>query len=292
MARINKYLGPTGLTELINLIQADFQKKQDWLQFPEMPDPALYTGKVVQYTGITDPLTFTKGFFYYSTGLEWAMVNTASAVEVVAQLPAWDDAVDGLIYYVSTESACYIKGSVAGQWFNIAGGDVYSFEIVAALPAWASANPKLIYMVPSDDGTTVTGYIRKDTANQWYQLGGGSVSGFKIVNSLPSWSTADENILYLVPDATTLVGYVKDVNTPNQFYQLCTESLEYVQVVQSRPLFASADAGVIYVVPDADTGITAYIKVNGHSDWDTFGGDVTEGISTADIDDIWEEVFG
>ena len=82
MARINKYLGPTGLTELINLIQADFQKKQDWLQFPEMPDPALYTGKVVQYTGITDPLTFTKGFFYYSTGLEWAMVNTASAVEM------------------------------------------------------------------------------------------------------------------------------------------------------------------------------------------------------------------
>ena len=62
---VNKYLGPTGLTELINLIQADFQKKQDWMQFPEMPAAADYPGKVVQFTGVTDA-DFTKGFFYYS----------------------------------------------------------------------------------------------------------------------------------------------------------------------------------------------------------------------------------
>lgn len=217
---VNKYLGPTGLTELINLIQADFQKKQDWMQFPEMPDATLYHGKVVQFTGITDD-TYTKGFFYYSTGLEWVNIAVSSSVKVCATLPAWDEAKPGFIYYVTSEHACYIKGSERDIWLDIAGGDSKSFEIVDALPDWPAADPMYIYMVPSVDGSTVTGYIKDvKTTDKFYQLGGGSVKGFELVMTLPDYADANPEVLYLVINGTKLTGYVKDINTADQFFEL------------------------------------------------------------------------
>lgn len=170
---VNKYLGPTGLTELINLIQADFQKKQDWVQFPEMPAAAEYVGKVVQYTGITND-TYTKGFFYYSTGLEWVGISVASAVEIVDALPAYD-----------------------------------------------AADPKIIYMVVSDDDI-VTGYIKDaNITGKFYQIGGGSVKGFELVVTLPSYADADPDVLYLVPDdAGLLSAYKKDPDTAGEFFEL------------------------------------------------------------------------
>lgn len=219
MSKINKYLGPTGLTELINLIQADFQKKQDWMQFPEMPDATLYHGKVVQYTGITDD-TYTKGFFYYSTGLEWVNIAISNAVEVSTVLPDWDTAKDGVIYYVSSEGTCYIKGSEKDTWLDIAGTNK-SFEIVTALPAYDDADPLIIYMVPAADGSTVTGYIKDaNTAGKFYQLGGGSVKGFELVVTLPAYADADPDILYLLVNGTKLAGYVKNVNEAGEFYEL------------------------------------------------------------------------
>jgi hypothetical protein len=262
--KTNKYLGPVGLTELINLIQADFQKKQDWMQFPEMPDPSLYTGKVVQYTGITDPLTYTKGYFYYSTGLEWVMVNTTSAVEICAVLPLWDEAKNGTLYYVTSESALYLKGNVRDEWLNVAGGDNKSFEIVAELPAWAAADPKLIYMVPADDGSTVTGYIKSGTAGKFYQLGGGSVKGFEIVTSLPGWSAADANTLYLVISGDKLTGYVKDINQPNHFYELGAEAEPAFEVVAALPTWASASEDKIYFLKD-NGKLKGYIKDPDHN---------------------------
>lgn len=217
---VNKYLGPIGLTELINLIQADFQKKQDWMQFPEMPDATLYSGKVVQFTGITDS-TYTKGFFYYSTGLEWVSISMSSAVEVRSVLPLWDDAKASTIYYVTSESACYIKGSERDTWLNITGGDNKSFEIVSALPVWDAADPMLIYMVPAADGSTVTGYIKDaNTTGKFYQLGGGSVKGFELVVTLPAYADADPGVLYLVINGTKLAGYVKNINEAGEFYEL------------------------------------------------------------------------
>ena len=269
--RQNKYLGPIGLTELINLIQADFQKKQDWMQFPEMPDAALYTGKVVQYTGITDPLTYTKGFFYYSNGLEWTMVNVASAVEVCAVLPMWDEAKDGTIYYVTSESACYIKGSVPNEWLNIAGGDNKSFEIVATLPAYDAADPKIIYMVVDDD-YTVTGYIKSGTAGRFYQLGGGSVSGFKVVTALPDWSTADTNLLYLVPDGKYVIGYVKNPNELNEFWQLGSDALAPFEVVATLPAWSTAKADKIYFVKTpGKKELKGFVKNEDEGGWNKFG---------------------
>ena len=181
---VNKYLGPTGLTELINLIQADFQKKQDWMQFPEMPAAADYPGKVVQFTGVTDA-NFTKGFFYYSTGLEWTMISVASGVEVVDQLPDWSFAKDGIIYYVTSEPAGYIRNaSVPDKWYNITSDDSKPFEIIATLPAWGDADPDILYLVPDENG--LLSAYKKDSARtgKFFELSGNDTIAMKDIENI------------------------------------------------------------------------------------------------------------
>ena len=286
---VNKYLGPTGLTELINLIQADFQKKQDWMQFPEMPAAADYPGKVVQFTGVTDA-DFTKGFFYYSTGLEWTMISVASAVEVVDQLPDWSIAKDGIIYYVTSEPACYIRNtSVTGEWFNITDDDSKSFEIVATLPAWDAADPMLIYMVPATDGSTVTGYIKDaNTTGKFYQLGGSSVKSFELVATLPSYADASPDILYLVTNGTKLVGYVKDVNTVGQFFELgaAPDPVPAFEIVDALPQWDNADPSTIYFKADGNI-LTGYIKKTGTiGTWCTLGDTIDTALSATSTNPV------
>ena len=286
---VNKYLGPTGLTELINLIQADFQKKQDWMQFPEMPAAADYPGKVVQFTGVTDA-DFTKGFFYYSTGLEWTMISVASAVEVVDQLPDWSIANDGIIYYVTSEPACYIRNTSApGEWFNITNDDSKSFEIVATLPAWDAADPMLIYMVPATDGSTVTGYIKDaNTTGKFYQLGGSSVKSFELVVALPSYADASPDILYLVTNGTKLVGYVKDVNTVDQFFELgaAPDPVPAFEIVDTLPQWTAADPNTIYFKADGNV-LTGYIKKTGTiGTWCTLGDTIDTALSATSTNPV------
>ena len=286
---VNKYLGPTGLTELINLIQADFQKKQDWMQFPEMPAAVDYPGKVVQFTGVTDA-DFTKGFFYYSTGLEWTMISVASAVEVVDQLPDWTIAKDGIIYYVTSEPACYIRNaSVSGEWFNITNDDSKSFEIVATLPAWDAADPMLIYMVPATDGSTVTGYIKDaNTTGKFYQLGGSSVKSFELVVALPSYADASPDILYLVTNGTKLVGYVKDVNTVGQFFELgaAPDPVPAFEIVDTLPQWTNADPNTIYFKADGNV-LTGYIKKTGTiGTWCTLGDTIDTTLSATSTNPV------
>ena len=286
---VNKYLGPTGLTELINLIQADFQKKQDWMQFPEMPAAADYPGKVVQFTGVTDA-DFTKGFFYYSTGLEWTLISVVSAVEVVDQLPDWTIAKNGIIYYVTSEPACYIRNaSVSGEWFNITGDDSKSFEIVATLPAWDAADPMLIYMVPATDGSTVTGYIKDaNTTGKFYQLGGSSVKSFELVVALPSYADANPDILYLVTNGTKLVGYVKDVNTVGQFFELgaAPDPVPAFEIVDALPQWTNADPNTIYFKADGNV-LTGYIKKTGTiGTWCTLGDTIDTALSATSTNPV------
>ena len=286
---VNKYLGPTGLTELINLIQADFQKKQDWMQFPEMPAAADYPGKVVQFTGVTDA-DFTKGFFYYSTGLEWTMISVASAVEVVDQLPDWSIANDGIIYYVTSEPACYIRNTSApGEWFNITNDDSKSFEIVTTLPAWDAADPMLIYMVPATDGSTVTGYIKDaNTTGKFYQLGGSSVKSFELVVALPSYADASPDILYLVTNGTKLVGYVKDVNTVGQFFELgaAPDPVPAFEIVDALPQWTAADPNTIYFKANGNV-LTGYIKKTGTiGTWCTLGDTIDTALSATSTNPV------
>lgn len=250
---VNRYLGPIGLTELINLIQADFQKKQDWIQFPIMPPAVEYTGKVVQFTGITDG-NYTKGFFYYSTGLEWTLVNVVSAVEVVGTLPAFDTAENGILYYQTSDSGLYTKG--ATTWLNITGGDTTAFEIVAALPEWTAASPKRFYIVV--DGDNATMYARGAVVGKWYQLGGGSIKAFEIVASVPAWTDADANIMYLVPTGLILKAYIKNVNSTGQFYELGAEAKAF-EVVAELPAWSTAKDNIIYFTVD-NNKLKGYIK--------------------------------
>ena len=131
-----KYIGLTSVAELIQLMQNDLGKKQDWTQFPTMPSPSDYIGKVVQYTGATDN-DYTKGYFYYSNGLCWAQANVMSAVVVrKTSLPDWGLADPGLIYYVAATNKAYIRDNeTTGNWFNIAGsGNDTAFKVVNSLP--------------------------------------------------------------------------------------------------------------------------------------------------------------
>lgn len=66
----NKYIGVQGLEELIALTKNNLAKKADTLQFDVMPDPVKYTGKVVQYVGVSD-VSYTRSHFYYSDGTRW-----------------------------------------------------------------------------------------------------------------------------------------------------------------------------------------------------------------------------
>ena len=263
----------TGLTELINLIQADFQKKQDWVQFPEMPAAADYPGKVVQFTGVTDA-DFTKGFFYYSTGLEWTMISVASAVEVVGRIPDWSTAKDGIIYYVTSESACYIRNSsVPGEWLNIAGGDNAAFEIVSSLPAWDAANPKMIYIAVSGD--EVTTFVRSSTPGKWYQLSSNTVKAFEIVANVPAWVSAAADVIYMVPNGTTLKAYIKNVNIMGSFYSLGSESKTF-EVVTVLPAWTTADENIIYFLIE-DGKLIGNIKNPALTDaWYTIGGETAK----------------
>lgn len=289
MAKTNKYLGPTGLTELINLIQADFQKKQDWTQFTKMPDATLYTGKVVQYTGISNN-TYAKGHFYYSNGFTWVYIAISDAVEVCAVLPPWDEASVGLIYYVTSESACYIRGSETDEWLNIAGGESTSFEIVDELPAWEAADPKIIYMVPATDNSTVTGYIKDaNTTDSFYQLGAATETAFEIVDELPDYESASADKIYFVRDSQNnykFTGLIKD-ETIDDWCDI--SSLGTFELVGAIPPYERADPNVLYLVVDG-TKITGYVKnIDVSGQFYTLG--ETDAITTEDIDDIFEEVF-
>lgn len=282
---VNKYLGPTGLTELINLIQADFQKKQDWMQFPEMPAAANYPGKVVQFTGITGA-SYTKGFFYYSTGLEWTMMSVTSAVEVVSQLPDWATAKDGIIYYVTSESASYIRNASApGEWLNITGGDNAAFEIVSALPSWDAANPKMIYIVVSDDEATT--FVRSSTPGKWYQLSGNTVKAFEIVTALPVWSDADENIIYFLLKDGKLVGNIKNTTSFDAWYTIGGETAN-IEYVDALPAYIDAEADTLYVVNESGI-LNLYTKGDTAGQWNELASH--EGIPIDDIDDAFDEIF-
>ena len=156
---------------------------------------------------------------------------------------------------------------------NIAGGDNKSFEIVATLPAWAAANPNIIYLVPADDGSTVTGYVKSGTTGKFYQLGGGSVKGFELVVTLPGWTAADENILYLVINGDKLTGFVKDINTPNHFFELGAETEDPFEIVDTLPAWATASDKKIYFLKDGNK-LSGRIKDPDHNNtWFTFGSD-------------------
>lgn len=126
MAKKNKYMGVTATQELINLIKADFAKKQDILQFIELPPVAQHVGRIYEYVGETT-LHFVNGHFYRSTGFEWKEVYTAldgRTWQYVTVLPSYDEADFATLYAVADEAngtfAVYIKSETSPTFLSLA----------------------------------------------------------------------------------------------------------------------------------------------------------------------------
>lgn len=175
MAKKNKYMGKTATQELINLIQDDFAKKQDIIQFVEMPSYVQFVGRTVQYVGETTA-EFIQGHLYHSTGFAWTEVYKnldGKTWQLTDTLPVWADAEFNVVYYVPNEYnelTAYIKKDAGG--FYALGGNG-SWVIVSTLPDWADARDDIIYFV--DDGVALKLYIKDpNTTDAWHELSGGS----------------------------------------------------------------------------------------------------------------------
>lgn len=170
-----KYLGIDGLERLIDLTQNELAARQTWIQFPDMPPAEKSPGKVVQYTGITNN-KYTKGYFYQSNGSSWQQVSVTSAIVFCKdRLPSWVLAEPGVIYFVATENATYLKDNeTEGHWFNLTEGKEAgsTFKVVNKLPTWLEASDKIIYLLIKDNTNYVIGYIKSEETGKYLCLGG------------------------------------------------------------------------------------------------------------------------
>lgn len=173
-----KYLGVQGLEELIAITKNNFAKKADTLQFDVMPDPANYTGKVVQYVGVSDE-SYTRSHFYYSDGTRWTGETISDEqtikIKIVYALPDWISADPQVLYVLKgTENkllSLYVKNTaVNDSWYTTESSG--SFAIVDDLPEWYAADHNTIYFKAEGSDAALTGYIKNTGASDaWYTVG-------------------------------------------------------------------------------------------------------------------------
>jgi len=178
-----KYLGETSTQELINLIKADIDLKQNLMQFAAMPNYADYVGKIVQYVGNTNE-KFTMGHFYKSNGFSWYEVYSALTIkawELVDALPALEDAEWNIMYFLANKKFHTLKGFVRGeeQYYEV--GTTKSWEIVDTVPAWEDANPDVIYFVLKD--RQLVGHIKNEAeTGKFYVIGDNVMQKVTLLN--------------------------------------------------------------------------------------------------------------
>ena len=215
----NKYMGVNSTQELINLLKADNAKKQDIVQFTEMPSPIEMVGRVVQYVGETG-MEFTNGHFYHSDGFKWDETykgQDGKTWAVVDAVPSFADADYDTIYFVYEDGrmAGYLKGDT--QMEKITSNS--SWLLVRSLPAWAAADPSVLYLLL--DGGVLRGYVKDpDNEGEWFEMAGGSDSSWEIVPVKPSWAAASPSIIYFVNDNGILTGYIKDVDHADTWFEI------------------------------------------------------------------------
>ncbi len=173
-----KYLGVQGLEELITITKNNLAKKADTLQFDVMPDPVKYTGKVVQYVGVSD-VSYTRSHFYYSDGTRWTGETISDEqtikIKIVYALPDWISADPQVLYVLKgTENkllSLYVKNTaVNDSWYTTESSG--SFAIVDDLPEWYAADHNTIYFKAEGSGAALTGYIKNTEASDaWYTVG-------------------------------------------------------------------------------------------------------------------------
>lgn len=184
MGKKIKFMGVTATQELINLLKADFAKKQDIIQFVEMPSPVTYVGRTIEYVGETN-LQFTNGHFYHSDGFNWTA--TYESLEnktwaIVDTLPSFSDADYNTIYFV--KQGDMITGWVKGDTQMEPITSTSSWQLVTSLPPWATAKNDVLYLVLN--GSTLTGCVKNpDVTDDWYEMGGGKTN-FNELDNIPT----------------------------------------------------------------------------------------------------------
>lgn len=215
----NKYMGVNSAQELINLLKADNAKKQDIVQFTEMPSPVDMVGRVVQYVGETS-MEFANGHFYHSDGFKWDETykgQDGKTWAVVVSVPSFADADYDTIYFVYEDGKMvgYLKGNT--QMEKITSNS--SWLLVRSLPAWATADPYVLYLL-LDDGM-LTGHVKDpDNEGEWFELTDENDSSWEIVPAKPAWSVASPSTIYFVDDSGILTGYIKDVDHADTWFEI------------------------------------------------------------------------
>lgn len=196
MAEKIKYMGVSSTQELINLLKADFAKKQDIIQFTELPPPEQAVGRCYEYVGETT-MQFTNGHIYHSDGFVWEEVYKGldgKTWQIVNTLPSFADASYDILYFVYEDGRLtgYVKGVDKMETVT----SDKTWEVVTALPAWSAAESDTLYLVT--DGTDkLKLYVKNpDEADTWYELGGGKTNfneleNIPTVNGIPLQNTAE-----------------------------------------------------------------------------------------------------
>ena len=184
MGKKIKFMGVTATQELINLLKADFAKKQDIIQFIEMPSPVSYVGRDIEYVGETN-MEFTNGHFYHSNGFVWEEVYKGQYGKtwgIFDTLPSYSDADFDTIYFV--RQGDMITGWVKGDTQMEPITSTSSWQLVTALPSWATAKNDVLYLVL--EGDTLKGCVKNpDVTDEWYEMGGGKTN-FNELDNIPS----------------------------------------------------------------------------------------------------------
>lgn len=195
MAKI-KYMSVSSTQELINLLKADLAKKQDIIQFTELPPPEQAVGRCYEYVGETT-MQLTNGHIYHSDGFVWEEVYKGldgKTWQIVATLPSFADASYDILYFVWEDGKLtgYVKGDTKMETVT----SDKTWEVVTALPAWSSAESDTLYLLA--DGTDrIKLYVKNpDVTDTWYEMGGGKTNfneldNIPTVNGIPLQNTAE-----------------------------------------------------------------------------------------------------
>ena len=189
----HKYMGPVATQELINLLKADFAKKQDIIQFVELPSPVSCVGRTYQYVGETN-MYFQQGHFYHSNGFNWSEVYKGldgKTWQIVQTVPFYETADFDTIYFVYKEDGKvegYIKGPEKMDLITTTN----SWKLVSALPAWNEATTDTIYFII--DRGRLQGFVKNEAeTDSWYELGGkvnyNELDNTPIINGIPTKNT-------------------------------------------------------------------------------------------------------
>ena len=147
-----------------------------------------------------------------------------------------------------------------------------------AMPEAVRYLGKTVQYVGETNVSFVRGHFYYSNGTRWSEVNMAPdvQSQIEILNSLPTWATADPTVLYIIKDTSTrsMALYLKNPNVADGWYTI--ESGGAFAIVSVLPQWGDADANTIYFKADGNT-LTGYIKKTGvMGAWYTLGGGSSE----------------